>query len=187
MTLTFARLTPWKNTGAGAQRTYLAGWDMRAFEYRQAEEIREALKRHNVRYLFIGKSGAILLGFPDTTQDADLFVDRSFENGRALVAALRELGFDLSDLQVSEIERGKDFVQLKNGPFDLDLIFAPDGIETFEDAWDRRVEVEGFPVCHIDDIIASKEAAGRERDRESLPRLRAFRDYWMQKLKRTRL
>jgi len=156
---------------------------MRAFEYRQAEEIKDALKRHGVRYLFIGKSGAILLGFPDTTQDADLFVDRTTENGRALVGALRELGFDLNDQQASEIERGKDFVQLKNGPFDLDLVFAPDGIERFEDAWGRRVEVEGFPVCHIDDIIASKEAAGRERDRESLPRLRSFRDYWMQKRK----
>ncbi len=154
---------------------------MGAFEYRQAEEIKDALERHGVRYLFIGKSGAILLGFPDTTQDADLFVDRTTENGHALVAALRELGFDLDDQQASEIERGKDFVQLKNGPFDLDLVFAPDGIERFEDAWGRRVEVEGFPVCHIDDIIASKEAAGRERDRESLPRLRSFRDYWMQK------
>ena len=41
---------------------------MAAFEYRQAEEIRDALQRHGVRYLFIGKSGAILLGFPDTTQ-----------------------------------------------------------------------------------------------------------------------
>jgi hypothetical protein len=28
-------------------------------------------------------------------------------------------------------------VQLKNGPFDLDLIFAPDGIDRFEDAWRR--------------------------------------------------
>ena len=84
---------------------------MPAFEYKQAEEIKEALKRHQVRYLFIGKSGAILLGFPDTTQDADLFVDRSVDNGRALVAALRELGFDLSDNQASEIERGKVFVQ----------------------------------------------------------------------------
>ena len=49
---------------------------MAAFEYRQAQEIRDALKRHSVRYLFIGKSGAILLGFPDTTQDAYLLVDR---------------------------------------------------------------------------------------------------------------
>ena len=149
-----------------------------AFEYRQAEEIRDVFARYRVHYLFIGKSGAILLGFPDTTQDADLFVDKSPENCTALIAALRELGFTLTDAQSEEIRRGKDFVQLKNGPFDLDLVFAPDGIERFEDAWLRRVEVEGFPVCHPDDIIGSKVAANRVKDRESLPRLRAFRDYW---------
>ncbi len=152
---------------------------MPAFEYRQAEEIREAFARHQVRYLFIGKSGAILLGFPDTTQDADLFAERTAENGRALAQSLRELGFALTDAQASEIERGKDFIQLKNGPFDLDLIFAPDGIERFSDAWARHIEVEGFPVCHIDDIIASKAATNRQKDRESLPRLRAFREYWL--------
>ena len=152
---------------------------MPAFEYRQAQEVRDSFFHHAVRYLFIGKSGAILLGFPDTTQDADLFVEPSKANGVALVSALRQLGFDLTSEQCAEIERGKDFVQLKNGPFDLDLVFAPDGIERFEDAWNRRVEVEGFPVCHPDDIIASKEAANRQRDRESLPRLRAFREYWL--------
>jgi hypothetical protein len=108
---------------------------MPAFEYRQAEEVRDAFARHGVRYLFIGKSGAILLGFPDTTQDADLFVEKSPANGGALVAALAELGFALSGPQADEIRRGKDFVQLKNGPFDLDLVFAPDGLESFEDAW----------------------------------------------------
>lgn len=153
---------------------------MPVFEYRQAEEVREALRRHGVRYLFIGKSGAILLGFPDTTQDADIFVDRNPENGKALVAALREVGFALTNEQAAEIVRGKDFVQLKNGPFDLDLVFAPDGIERFDDAYRRHVDVEGFPVCHIDDIIASKEASGRSKDKESLPRLKAFREYWLE-------
>jgi hypothetical protein len=152
---------------------------MPAFEYRQAEEVRDALARHGVRYLFIGKSGAILLGFPDTTQDADLFVEKSPANCAALVPALRELGFTLSEPQADDIQRGKDFVQLKNGPFDLDLVFAPDGLERFEDAWKRRIEVEGFPVCHIDDIIASKAATNRVKDRESLPRLRSFREYWL--------
>jgi hypothetical protein len=154
---------------------------MAAFEYRQAQEIRDAFARHGVRYLFIGKSGAILLGFPDTTQDADLFVDRSAENGRALAAALKELGFALTKTQEQDIERGRDFVQLKNGPFDLDLVFAPDGIERFDDAWKRHLEIEGFPVCHIDDIIASKVAANRQKDRESLPRLQAFREYWVRR------
>ena len=74
--------------------------------------------------------------------------------------------------------RGKDFVQLKCGPFDLDLIFAPDGIETFAEAWGRRVVVDGFPVCHPDDIVASKEAANRPKDRESLPRLKSFLVWW---------
>lgn len=99
----------------------------------------------------------------------------------SLPSALAELGFDLIPDQEAEIVCGKDFVQLKNGPFDLDLVFAPNGIERFEDAWRRRVEVEGFPVCHIDDIIASKAATGRVKDRESLPRLRAFRDYWVER------
>jgi hypothetical protein len=34
----------------------------------QAEEVRDVFARHGVRYLFIGKSGAILAGYPDTTQ-----------------------------------------------------------------------------------------------------------------------
>ena len=152
---------------------------MAAFDYRQAREIRDVFASWQVRYLFLGKSGAVLLGFPDTTQAAELFVERSPQNGEALVRALRQLGFALTEPQAGEIKRGKDFVQLKNGPFDLDLIFAPDGIERFEEAWGRRVEVEGFPVCHIDDIIASKAATNRQKDRESLPRLRSFREYWL--------
>jgi hypothetical protein len=151
------------------------------FEYRQAQEIREAFERHNVRFLFIGKSGAVLLGFPDTTQDADVFVEKSPENGARINAALIDLGFSLSESLKRDVERCKDFVQIKNGPFDLDLIFAPDGIEKFEDAWSRHVEVDGFPVCHIDDIIASKQATGRAKDRETLPRLQEFRKYWKER------
>jgi hypothetical protein len=148
------------------------------FEYAQAEEIRDTFARHGVRYLFLGKSGAILLGFPDTTQDADLFVEKSPSNGEAIVRALGELGFALTEAEAADLRRGRDFVQLKSGPFDLDLVFAPDGIETFAAAWARHVDVEGFPVCHPDDIIESKRAANRAKDRESLPRLVAFRDYW---------
>ena len=150
-----------------------------AFEYRQAEEIRDAFARHSVRYLFLGTSGMILLGYPDTTQDPLVYVEKTPANGSAIVRALGDLGFQLTDDNAREIVDGKDFVQLKNGPFDLDLVFAPDGIERFADAWSRRVNVEGFEVCHPDDIIASKVAANRVKDRESLGRLRLFRDYWI--------
>ena len=154
---------------------------MGVFEYKNAEEVRTVFERHGVRYLFFGKSGAILLGYSDTTQDVDLFVAKDAANCARLVAALAELGFSLTSQQAEEVRRGKDFIQLRNGPFDLDVIFAPDGIERFEDAWKRRVDVQGFPVCHIDDIIRSKEAADRQRDRESLPRLLQFREWLKRK------
>jgi hypothetical protein len=61
--------------------------------------------------------------------------------------------------------------------------FARHGIR-YLFAWNRRVDVEGFPVCHIDDIIASKAATNRRKDRESLPRLRSFREYWLRQQKK---
>lgn len=55
---------------------------------------------------------------------------------------------------------GKDFVQISSGPFDVDLVFAPDGIESYDDAARNAVRVENFPVMSIADIIVSKRAAG---------------------------
>jgi len=45
---------------------------------------------------------------------------------------LRDLDFDITDEIRTNIINGVDFVQLKTGPFDLDLVFAPDGIESFD-------------------------------------------------------
>jgi hypothetical protein len=123
--------------------------------------------------------GRVRGGRPEVPPDEASLLEKGEANGAAAAAALRGLGFELTDPQADEIRRGKDFVQPKNGPFDLDLVFAPDGIETFADAWRRRVEVQGFPVCHPDDIIRGREAANRVKDHESLPRLRAFREYWL--------
>ena len=154
---------------------------MPSFEFTNAQELGRVFERHGVRYLFFGKSGAILLGFSDTTQDVDLYVEKESENCEKLVDALLELGFRLTEKEQKEIKRGKDFVQLRNGPFDVDLIFAPDGIESFGDAWKRRLERHGFPVASIDDIVRSKQAANRQKDLESLPRLQSFREWLKQR------
>jgi len=151
---------------------------MNVFSYKQGERLAEAFNRCGVEYLFIGKSGAIFYGFPETTQDADIFPAKSPENGQKLISAFRELGFELTAEDESHLLVGKDFVQLRGGPFDLDLVFAPDGIEKFAEAKGRSLMIDGkFPVASLDDIIASKRAANRQKDRDSLPRLEAFRDY----------
>ena len=141
----------------------------------QAQHVAEAFNSENVDYLFIGKSGAILLGYPGTTQDVDVFPAKNPENGHRLVIALRKLGFTVVAKTESEIIEGKDFVQLKTGPFDLDLVFAPDGIENFPDAKARAVYAGIFPVANLRDIIASKKASGRMKDRLDLHLLELFR------------
>lgn len=153
---------------------------MATFEFHNAQELGRTFQRHGITYLFFGKSGAILLGYSDTTQDVDLYVEKEAANCEKLVAALLELRFELTATEQVEIRRGKDFIQLRNGPFDLDLVFAPDGIERFEDAWGRHVEKHGLPIASIDDIVGSKQAANRQKDKESLPRLESFRA-WLKK------
>ena len=142
----------------------------------QAQLVATAFALHGVDYMFIGKSGAILLGYPGTTQDVDVFPRKDRENGERIVSALNDLGFQLDDDLTKEIVDGKDFVQIKSGPFDIDLVFAPDGIESYEEAKSRIDTSSGFPVLNIRDIIASKRSAGRPRDAVELPLLEAFRE-----------
>ena len=150
---------------------------MGAIDARQLRMLTETLDRHEVEYLYIGKSAAIIHGFADTTQDADIYVNPTEENSQRLAAALKDVGFTLTREQEGEIRGGKDFIHLHNGPFDVDLIYAPDGIEKFDDAWGRGRTIEGHRVCSMDDVIASKQAANRQKDRESLGRLEEFAKY----------
>jgi hypothetical protein len=144
----------------------------------QAQEVALAFAAHRVDYMFIGKSGAILLGYPGTTQDVDVYPRKDPENGARIVEALSGLGFVLDDKLIQEIISGKDFVQIKSGPFDIDLVFAPDGIESYEEAKSRMDTSSGFPVLNIRDIIASKRSAGRPRDKIELPLLEAFQEVY---------
>ena len=148
------------------------------FRPEQARLIAESFARHGGEDLFIGKGGAILLGYPGATQDVDVFPRKSEENGRKIVAALIELGFPLTDAETRDIVQGKDFVQIGSGPFDVDLVFAPDGIESYGAAARNAENVDGFPVMSIRDIIASKRAAGRKRDLADLELLESFREVY---------
>jgi hypothetical protein len=145
------------------------------FRPEQARLIADAFQKQGVEYLFIGKGAAILLGYPGATQDVDLFPRKSEENGRRIVAALKEIGFELSPQETADIVRGKDFVQISSGPFDVDLVFAPDGIESYDAAAGRAERIGNFPVMSIADIIASKRSAGRRRDLVELDLLEEFR------------
>lgn len=149
----------------------------------QAEELAAAFAAEGVDYLFIGKSGAILLGYPDTTQDVDIFLPVSQTNGERVLRALRMLGFNLDAELTVTILAGSEIVLMKGGPFALDLIHAPDGIESYAAAKARSVLAGGrFPVASLDDIIASKRATGREKDLSDIRRLEQFRTEYERRL-----
>ena len=142
----------------------------------KARKLAEIFKKNNIKYLFIGKFGAILYGYPGTTQDMDIFPSKEKLNCERFEAALKELGFDLNEELEEAILAGKDFIQIRGGPFPIDIVFAPDGITSFEDAHRRSETIDDIFYCaSIEDIIGSKKAAGRQRDKEELPRLELFR------------
>jgi len=147
-----------------------------AFQVALAEDLARAFAEERVEYLFLGKGGAILLGYPGTTQDVDVFARRTMENGQRIVVALRKLGFEVEEKLAREIIEGRDFVQIKNGPFDVDIVFAPDGIASFDAAKARSIVNGIFPVANLRDIIASKKASGRTKDMNELPLLESFRE-----------
>ncbi len=147
----------------------------------QAEELAAAFAHERVDYLFIGKSAAILLGYPDTTQDVDVFLPVSRENAERVLRALRTLGFNLDAALTVTILQGSEIVLMKGGPFALDLIHAPDGIDSYAAAKARSVLINGrFPVVSLDDLIASKRATGREKDVADVRRLEQFRAEYTQ-------
>jgi len=138
-------------------------------------QLARVFKKSHVEYLFIGKSGAILYGYPGTTQDIDIFPKKGKTNCKNIVNALKELGFALNKELEDAVLAGKDFIQIRGGPIPLDIVFAPDGIKSFEKAKKRARVVERiYPCASLEDIIESKKQASRRRDKEELPRLELF-------------
>lgn len=154
-----------------------------------AFRLRDTLKKHGVEYMLLGKGAAVLQGYSGTTQDIDIYPSTEPKNKTQLLAALRELGFEFDKVidgvlhyPAKEVLEGKDFIQLK-GPFELDIVFAPDGFESYEEALPLKRIVEGFPVLSIEGIIRTKEAAGRKKDLNDIGDLKLFAE-WLRRKER---
>ena len=145
-----------------------------SFSAQRAKDIALVFNEEGIDYLFIGKSGAIILGYPGTTQDANLFLPKNRKNAERVIRALKRLNFKLDEVLKTAILVGKDFIQITTGPFKLDLIHAPDGIKNYSFAKARAVQQDEFPVANLRDIIASKRASGRAKDLVDLYLLESF-------------
>ncbi|HDP33662.1 MAG TPA: hypothetical protein ENN29_00975 [Candidatus Hydrogenedentes bacterium] len=66
------------------------------------------------------------------------------------------------------------------GPFELDIVFAPDGYESYEEALPMKKIVDGYPVMSVEGVIRTKGAAGRKKDLNDIDDLRLFA-VWLRK------
>jgi hypothetical protein len=147
------------------------------------------LNEHRVRFVLIGGLAAVLHGSAHPTFDVDIIPDGRLENLRRLSAALRALD---ARIRVEGIAGGLPFdhdarslagmtvLNLTTRAGDLDIAMRPAGIDSYAE-WNRHATdlvVLDVPVriAALDDLIRSKEAAGRDKDRVALPLLRALRD-----------
>lgn len=150
------------------------------------DQILEVLERFDVRYVVIGGLAAEIHGSPYITRDVDVTPARNRENFSKLAAALTELEAKLRvpgldepievPLDERSFQQGTAWTYVtKHG--DLDVALLPDGTRGYEDlrraaTRERLTDNLEVTVAALSDVIRSKEAAGREKDRAVLPALR---------------
>jgi hypothetical protein len=144
------------------------------------------LERHGVQYVVIGAQAAVVHGVPLLTEDLDITPARDAKNLDRLAAALRKLDPRLRSAQDPEgIPFPVDGAMLATAETwtlitrlgALDLAFRPSGTRGYEDLRRDATLIElgenlTVSVASLADVIRSKEAVGREKDRMQLPLMR---------------
>ncbi|MCP5113653.1 MAG: nucleotidyltransferase family protein [bacterium] len=137
-------------------------------------EFIELLNSHGVDYILVGGYAMAFHTRPRFTEDIDLLVRPTLENGSKIEAVLKEFSFTSLGLRASEFEKPNQVIQLGNPPNRIDLITTISGV-TFDEAWrDRQPgELDGIHVAFLsrDCMLRNKAATGRDKDLEDVKRL----------------
>lgn len=144
---------------------------------------------HGVEYVLIGGLAAVLHGSTALTNDADIVPARDRTNLERLSQALRSLD---ARLRVPESPEGVSFdphpslldsmamLNLTTRCGDLDVALAPAALDDYGAlvARSETFELAGcrVKVAALADLIRSKEAADRPKDRATLPILYALEE-----------
>jgi hypothetical protein len=149
------------------------------------------LRDHGVEFVVVGGVAAVAHGSSLPTEDLDIAPQRDRANLDRLAAALRELHAVLRVASDDRVEFPIDGAFLAAQPHpldlttdagDLDLTISPAGFPNgYDDLVDASVEMDlgsaGLVrIAALRDVIRSKEAADRDKDRAALPYLRALAD-----------
>jgi hypothetical protein len=120
-----------------------------------------------VKYLVVGGWAYIEHVEPRYTKDLDIWVDRTEENAKRLLSALKSFGAPLVDLRLDDLMAAGTFYQIGLPPNRIDIITQLDEMN-FEECWSRRksVTIGQLQVQYISlpDLIENKERTARPQD-----------------------
>ena len=141
-------------------------------------ELLGLFNKHRVRYCIVGAYAVAFHVRPRYTKDMDILVEPSIDNGRRVVAALKEFGFGSLKLTPADFARPNRFVQLGHEPVRVDLITSIAGC-TFEQVWKHRARGRyGKQWVHFigrEELIHNKQLSARRQDYADLELLRPKR------------
>jgi hypothetical protein len=134
------------------------------------QDVFASLQKHQVKYLIIGGIAAVLYGVPRATFDLDILIEATPGNARRLLDALIEANLGTATLTSAE-ELLAHEITIFEDRVRIDVQTSTPGLR-FEEAWRNRETMEyrgqKFYVVSKQDLIASKQAAGREVDLEDV-------------------
>ena len=130
-------------------------------------EFLRALIVHRVRFLLIGGHAVAGHAEPRLTEDIDVLVEPTAENGQRLHAALAAFGFGSVAPPAEQLAEPDKVFMLGRKPWRIDILTTIAGV-SFEEAWAGRVPADfaGGPLFVIgrEALIKNKRAAGRDKD-----------------------
>ena len=136
--------------------------------------VAKALRAAKLEAIVIGNSASMLNGAPVTTQDIDLLIRDTRPNRRKLARFAEEIGGS-APMPVSELSKVEWIEGRLAVPVEIHYDRISGGL-TFSFLRSRAQHVmvgdEKLVVASLADVIRSKRAAGRPKDRAVLPILR---------------
>lgn len=124
-------------------------------------------KVNDVKYMVIGGYAVVQYAEPRFTKDLDLWISTHPDNAEAVFAALKEFGAPLEGMSPKDFSEEGYFYQMGVPPVRVDILMGIPGVQ-FDEAWERRVEVQfddvSVTIISREDLIQAKRAAGRPQD-----------------------
>jgi predicted nucleotidyltransferase len=141
------------------------------------ESLLKLLNAHCVEYVIIGASAFPVHGYSRSTLGVDIFIRPDPANAERVISALREFGYDVTDLTVEDLLSFK--ILFRQYMLEADIHPFVTGI-TYEQVWQNRLsDLYGdtpTSFASLDDLIQMKQAANRPKDQDDLKYLLSLRN-----------